>query len=95
MLAPPVAKVTTDPEDAARLAGAGTPAVLVGKDAAALVATVGPGDGTLGAVGTSGSGNSGHECLLGVMVGDPSDPAVIAAALEMAAELWPWARRAG
>ena len=34
---------------------------------------------------------SSHTKLLGLMVGDPEDPRVQAAAAEMAGELWPWA----
>ena len=57
--------------------------VLVGKDASAVGATV-----------SSAVDNAGRERLLAVMVGDPEDPAVMAAAREMASELFPWTTRA-
>jgi hypothetical protein len=58
----------------------GVPVVLVGEDAEGLGDEV------------SASVDEGrHQRLLGVMVGAPTDPAVMAAASEMAAELWPWA----
>ena len=72
-------KVTNDPEEAARLVAGGTPVVLVGPDALAL-----------GRFAASTSGTAG-KCLLAVLVGDLSDPAVSEAASEMATELWPWA----
>ncbi len=57
--------------------------MLVGKDAAALgEAVAGPDQGR-------------RERLLGVMVGDPADPAVALAAEEMAGELWQWINVAG
>ena len=55
-----------------------TPTVFVGEDAARL-------GRALAAVPQNG------QCLVGVMVGDPEDPVVSAAAAEMAGELWPWA----
>lgn len=54
----------------------GTPVVLVGADAAAL-----------GAVLAAAPDRDGRPRLLAVMVGDPGDAAVRAAAVEMAAEL--------
>jgi hypothetical protein len=77
------AKVTDVPEEALRLVAQATPVVLVGEDAAAL------GEAVAGA-----PDRDGRECLLGVMVGDPSSPGTAAAAAEMAGELWPWARTA-
>lgn len=78
------AKVTDDPGEASRLVAEGTPAVLVGEDASAL-----------GEVVACAPDRERPERLLGVMVGDPSNPGVIAAAAEMAGELWPWARERG
>ncbi|MGP8207573.1 MAG: hypothetical protein ACLQVK_16220 [Acidimicrobiales bacterium] len=75
-MATPAFKVTDDPTVAARLAAEGTPVVLVGADAAAL-----------GAVLATAPDRDGREHLLAVMVGGPGDPAVAAAAAEMAAEL--------
>ncbi len=74
-----MARVISDPSEAARVAASGEPVVLVGKDASALGATV-----------SSAADNAGRERLLAVMVGDPEDPAVKAAASEMASELFPW-----
>lgn len=96
-------KVTDDPVEAARLVAEGNPVVLVCPDAEALgrfVASVGgPGGGagqaTTGAVAgkspDAGVAGDAQTCLLGVLVGDLADPAVAAAAAEMASELWPWA----
>ena len=78
-----MARVISDPSEAARVAASGEPVVLVGKDASALGATV-----------SSAADNAGRERLLAVMVGDPQDPAVKAAASEMASELFPWTGRA-
>jgi hypothetical protein len=75
-----VAKVTSEVAEAARLVAGGTPAVLVGADAAALGEAV-----------RASPDEAANKRLLGVMVGDSSEPAVMAAAAEMAAELWPWA----
>jgi hypothetical protein len=75
-MATPALKVTDDPTLAAGLAAEGTPVVLVGADAAGL-----------GAVLATAPDRDGRERLLAVMVGDPGDPAVAAAAAEMAAEL--------
>lgn len=72
--------VTSDPEQALASVAGGVPAVLVGGDPAALGRALG-----------RACGGDGGPCLLGVMVGDLSSPAVCAAALEMARELWPWA----
>ena len=73
------ARVVGDPAEAARVVAGGAPVVLVSEDASALGAAV-----------ASAADNSGRERLLAVMVGDLSDPAVLAAAEEMANELWPW-----
>ena len=81
-----MAKVTNDPEEAARLVAGGTLVVLVGPDALAL--------GRL-AAGTAGTASTAGKCLLAVLVGDLSDPAVSEAASEMATELWPWAGTVG
>jgi hypothetical protein len=78
------ARVTADPDEAARLVATGSPVVLVGASPTALAA----------AVSTSGD-NGGRQRLLAVMVGDPEDPAVMAAAGEMAGELWPSAGDGG
>ena len=78
-----MARVISDPREAARVAASGEPVVLVGKDASAMGATV-----------SSAADNAGRERLLAVMVGDPEDPAVKAAASEMASELFPWTGRA-
>ena len=78
-----MARVISDPSEAARVAASGEPVVLVGKDASAMGATV-----------SSAADNAGRERLLAVMVGDPEDPAVKAAASEMASELFPWTGRA-
>jgi hypothetical protein len=75
-----VAKVTSEVAEAARLVAGGTPAVLVGADAAALGEAV-----------RASPDEADNKRLLGVMVGGSSEPAVMAAAGEMAAELWPWA----
>jgi hypothetical protein len=75
-MATPALKVTDDPTVAASLAADGTPVVLVGADAAGL-----------GAILAAAPDRDGREHLLAVMVGDPGDPAVAAAAAEMAAEL--------
>jgi hypothetical protein len=77
------AKITECPGEASRLAAEGTPALLVGGDAAAL-----------GEVVAVAPDRDSHERLLAVMVGDPSSPGTAAAAAEMAGELWPWARAA-
>ncbi|MDA8303029.1 MAG: hypothetical protein M0005_16155 [Actinomycetota bacterium] len=77
-----MAEVTNDPEEAARLVAGGTPVVLVGPDALAL------GRFAASVTGTAGNGTAG-KCLLAVLVGDLSDPAVSGAASQMAAELWP------
>ena len=74
------AKVTAHPAEASHLVAGGTPAVLVGEDA-----------GALGRLLPGYPDEAGHQRLLALMVGDPADPAVAAAAHEMAAELWPWA----
>jgi hypothetical protein len=76
-----VARVTSDPDEAARAVAAGAPVVLVGKDAAALGEAV-----------SSSPDQGQRERLLAVVVGDPDDPAVMLAAQEMAAELWQWAK---
>ncbi|HTW07925.1 MAG TPA: hypothetical protein VME46_10460 [Acidimicrobiales bacterium] len=73
--------MTSNPAEAARLVAGGTPVVLVGRDALAL-----------GAAALASADEQKRERLLAVLVGDPSDPVVMAAAAEMAAELWPWAR---
>ena len=78
-----MARVISDPSEAARVAAGGEPVVLVGKDASAVGATV-----------SSAADNAGRERLLAVMVGDPEDPALKAAAREMASELFPWTGRA-
>jgi len=94
--------VTDDPEEAARLVAEGSPVVLVGQDAEALgrlVASLGGGGAGGEAVGGEAVGGEAgggeavgrRQCLLGVLVGDLSDPAVANAAVEMARELWPWA----
>jgi hypothetical protein len=75
--------VTSDHAEALRLVAEGTPVVLV----------IPGGDGAQ-ALGRSLAGApdaGGRERLLAVLVGDPTDPAVVAAAQEMAGELWPWA----
>lgn len=104
---PTRAKVTADPAEAARLAASGAPVVLVGKDAAGLGLFVASFSGARGGglagreAGAGGAGSQGRgaappgACLLGVLVGDLSEPAVAEAAAEMAAELWPWARGEG
>ena len=74
--------MTADPGEAARLVAAGSPVVLTGADAAVL-----------GAVLARSPDRVGRQRLLGVMVGCPHDPAVEAAAAEMAGELWAWAAR--
>lgn len=96
-------KVTQDPAEAARLVTEGNPVLLVGTDAEALgrfvASVVGPGgeadQATTGAVAGESTDASvagdAQTCLLGVLVGDLADPAVAAAAAEMASELWPWA----
>jgi hypothetical protein len=65
-------------DEAARLVAEGTPAVLVGQDGQVLGEVV-------------AAAQDQEERLLGVMVGDPAQPGVLAAAAEMAGELWPWA----
>ena len=77
------AKETEVPEEAARLVAQGTPVVLVGEDA-----------GALGEAVAAAQDRDSHERLLGVMVGGPTSPGTVAAAAEMAGELWPWARTA-
>jgi hypothetical protein len=72
------AKVTVRPAEALAAVEAGSPVVLVGPDS-----------GALGAVVRGAADRHGRERLLAAMVGDPDDPAVAAAAQEMAAELWP------
>lgn len=57
----------------------GAPVVLIGPDA-----------GGLAQVLQSTPDRSRRDKLLGIMVGDPADPQVTAAAAEMASELWPW-----
>jgi hypothetical protein len=74
------AEVTNDPDKAAKSVANGSPVVLVGPDA-----------GALGAALATSPDRDRRERLLGVMVGEASDPAVMAAAAEMAGELWPWA----
>ncbi|HXW78390.1 MAG TPA: hypothetical protein VEJ84_02770 [Acidimicrobiales bacterium] len=74
------AKVTGDPEEAARVVAGGSPVVLVNEDPSALGAAV-----------SASPDNGRRERLLGVMVGDLEDPAVMSASAEMASELWPWA----
>jgi hypothetical protein len=73
--------VTSDHAEALRLVADGTPVVLVvpGGDGAHALGRSLPGAPDAGS----------RERLLAVMVGDPSDPGVAAAAVEMAAELWP------
>ncbi len=73
--------MTEVPEEAARLVAQGTQVVLVGEDAGAL------GEAVVGA-----QDRDSHERLLAVMVGGPSIPGTATAAVEMAGELWPWAR---
>ncbi len=68
--------MTDDPTQARRLAGEGTPVLLIGADAAGL-----------GAVLATAPDRDRRERLMAVMVGEPGDPAVQAAAAEMAAEL--------
>jgi hypothetical protein len=75
--------VTSDRAEALRLVAEGTPVVLV----------IPGGDGAH-ALGRSLPGApdaARRERLLAVMVGNPADPGVVAAAQEMAGELWPWA----
>jgi hypothetical protein len=72
------AKVTADTTEAALLVAAGRPVVLVSPDAAAL-----------GQVLARAPDRDQGRLLLAVMVGDLGEPAVAAAAAEMAAELWP------
>ncbi len=74
--APPGTEVTDDPAQAVRSVTGGRPVVLVSPDAAAL-----------GAVLAGAADRGGRRRLLAVMVGDPDDPAVRAAAEEMASEL--------
>jgi hypothetical protein len=74
------ARVIGDPDESARAVAAGSPVVLVGRDPAALSAAV-----------SAARHDGRRESWLAVMVGDPEDPAVMAAATEMASELWPWA----
>ena len=74
------ARVVGDPAEAARIVAGGSPVVLVSRDPSALSAAV-----------ASAPDDAGRERLLAVMVGDLEDPGVVAAALEMAGELWPWA----
>jgi hypothetical protein len=76
--------VTADPGAAARMAAEGLPVVLVSTDATVL-----------GAALASAPDEAGRERWLAVMVGDLEDPAVMAAAQEMAGELWPWAGTGG
>jgi hypothetical protein len=76
--------VTSEPEEAARCVDEGSPVVLVGDDAEEL-----------GRLTRTSSDEGARERFLGVMVGDPGDPQVRAAAEEMAAELWQWARDDG
>ncbi|HYA44667.1 MAG TPA: hypothetical protein VED59_03610, partial [Acidimicrobiales bacterium] len=68
------------PDEALQHVVAGSPVVLVGPDAEML-----------GRVLRSVPDRNRRERLLAVLVGDPSDPEVLAAAAEMAGELWPWA----
>ena len=70
--------MTASPAEALAVMAAGSPVVLVGPEAEAL-----------GAVLQAAPDRQGRERLLAVLVGDPGDPAVMAAAREMAAELWP------
>jgi hypothetical protein len=73
--------VTEQIQEAYEVVAGGTPTVLVGADGAALgTALAGAPDG------------QGRERLLGVMVGDPESAGTLAAAEEMARELWPWAK---
>jgi hypothetical protein len=72
--------VTSDFEEAARCVGEGKPVVLVGENAEML-----------GQLLRGAPDEASRERLLAVLVGDPSDAGVVAAAAEMAAELWPWA----
>jgi hypothetical protein len=74
--------VTADPEEAVRLVAAGLPVVLTGPDAAAL-----------GGVLAESPDHDSRGRLMGVLIGDPHDRAVEAAASEMAGELWTWAAR--
>ena len=74
--AAPGLEVTDDPATATRSVAEGTSVVLVSADAAGL-----------GAVLAGAADRDGRERRLAVMVGDPGDPAVRAAAEEMAAEL--------
>ena len=74
--APSGPEVTDDPLTAARLVTEGRPVVLVSADATAL-----------GAVLAGAPDRGGRRRLLAVMVGDPGDPAVRAAAVELAEEL--------
>lgn len=68
--------MTAEPEEAARLVAAGTPVVLVGESAVDLGRQV-------------RETREAREGLLAVMLGASGDPAVQAAALEIAGELWP------
>jgi hypothetical protein len=81
----------------------GHDAAALGRFAASFMPAGSAGGGSAGGRGGSGSagGRGGQDgsspvkergCLLGVLVGDLSDPAVAAAAAEMASELWPWTR---
>jgi hypothetical protein len=74
--------VTNDPEEAARLVALGSPVVLVGKDEEVLATAL-----------ARCTDRGQRERFLGVMVGDPDDQGVAAAALEMAGELWRWAEQ--
>ena len=80
----PSAKVTSNYQEALRSVAEGTPVVLVGEDATSL-----------GQLLPGAPDEASRERLLAVLVGDPADPAVAAAAAEMAGELWPWAAPAG
>jgi hypothetical protein len=80
----PRATIVDDPARAAELVARGAPVLLVAEDA-----------DLLGAAVAGGPDRRRRERLLAVMVGDPDDPVVMAAAQEMAAELWPWSARDG
>jgi hypothetical protein len=75
----PRATLVGDPARAAELVAEGEPVLLVAEDA-----------NLLGAAVADAPDQGRRERLLAVMVGDPEDPVVMAAAREMAAELWPW-----
>jgi len=73
--------VTSDPREASHYVAHKTPVVLVGGDAEEI-----------GQLVAGSPDERERERFLGVMVGDPSSAEVLAAADEMAGELWQWAR---